>query len=722
MLQDFLLKFNAKYHRCKNDVQFEVNRILFEEDLGYEETLSSIAEAFKPFSRYQIFVQFHQLHDISATHDEKLNRVVAQANSLVPQQQHSQILLEKCASCTIRSKCHPSVYFAIYKQHSLCAIMEVSGNNLLKRMTPDANISHYFSGTASKISYRISDDLRKFQLGLSDQVLNNAREAVVITDLHGKIVRVNQSFTRITGYTEQEAIGNNPKMLSSGQQCKDFYRTLWQTLKTNEFWSGEFVNKTKDGTPYTQRGTISTIKDTQGNPIFYAALMEDITALKAKEASINRLNFYDPLTGLPNRAKLQADFNEFLQDDVTTRQLSVMLIDLDDFKHINEALGHNFGDDVLKAVADRLAKHVAQDGLLYRFSGDVFALVTEYHPDDTLLLIERILDLMKSHYFVHFKPISLSCSIGISVALNHDDSLDELASRADSALFAAKTNNRTSFVFASKTINQDVYESLALKTELAYALDHNELSLVFQPKMEIKRQQFVGGEALVRWNHPELGFVSPDRFIPLAERSGQIIQLDWWVLKAVVSQLTEWQRLKLPLVPIAVNLSMPTFTRNHFVDDVATLLAESGIRGDLLEFEITERVALGDIKKTQAVMTELRKLGISMSIDDFGTGYSSLSYLHTMPISTLKIDRAFISNIETTETKQGITTAIIAMAKALKIKTIAEGVETAEEQSYLATLGCDQVQGYLHSKPLPPKEFSAWLIPGIHYSRCAAMG
>lgn len=588
--------------------------------------------------------------------------------------------------------------------------MKIDGKNICRRVRTDKALKNYLQITASKISYRLSDYFRNSNLMIANLVLEETREAVVVTDPHGTIVRVNKAFSRITGYSQEDALGQNPRILQSGKQSAEFYKDLWRSLVEHGTWVGEFQNRTKQGKAYDQRGTITALKDNKDRTLFYVAVMEDVTELRKQQESLNKLSLFDSMTGLPNRQKLHSDYQKFLyRKDHRINEVAAVIIDLDDFKQINDALGHSFGDEVLKAVSERLIKTINNDGLLYRFGGDEFVLITEYQTEKTVAIVERVIHAINSHFYIQFKPISLNCSIGISISGRDVKSLEQLLSRADTAMYWAKRHNRGSFAFFSNKLHKSAIEYLQLKTELGNAINNKQLFLVYQPKCDIISSKIVGCEALVRWRHPTLINVGPDQFIPVAEKSGQIINIDYWVLEATLRQQSIWRTIGLNLVPISINLSLPTFVQNNFILEVQALLDKYNIDGSLIEFEITERVALGDIERTSTVMLALKQMGITISIDDFGTGYSSLSYLNTMPIKTIKIDKAFISNIPKERTKQGIVCAIIAMAKVLNITTIAEGVETMDELGYLTNIGCNQIQGYFLAKPMEPIDLENWL-------------
>lgn len=706
-----LLRFlNNNNHKNKANVQFELNRILFNQDFEIEGLFDKIIDAHKPLINEDIKVSFHTLESIADSEEHSLKQMMQVAAKRGYDDSFDMVIKPECKKCAIFRTCDSSAFFAIYNQKTLYALMKIDGKNICKRVMTDKALKSYLQITASKISYRLSDHFRNSNLIIANQVLEETREAVVITDPHGTIVKVNKAFSRITGYSKEDAIGQNPRILQSGKQSAKFYEDLWKNLVEHGTWAGEFQNRTKQGKVYDQRGTITALKDNKDRTQFYVAVMEDVTELRKQQESLNKLSLFDPMTGLPNRQKLQSDYEKFIyRKDARINEIAAIIIDLDDFKQINDALGHSFGDEVLKTVSERLVKTIGNDGLLYRFGGDEFVLISEYQTEETVAIVDRVIHAINSQFYIQFKPISLNCSIGISISGRYIKSLEQLLSRADTAMYWAKQHNRGSFAFSSNELHKSALECLQLKTELGNAINNEQLFLVYQPKRDIISSKIVGYEALVRWRHPTLGNVGPDKFIPVAEKSGQIIQIDYWVLEAALRQQSIWRTIGLKLLPISINLSLPTFIRNNFVHEVQALLDAYNIDGNLIEFEITERVALGDMKKTRTVMLALKQMGIIISMDDFGTGYSSLSYLNTMPITTLKIDKTFISNIPKERTKQGIVCAIIAMAKVLNIGTVAEGVETKDELEYLTNIGCDQIQGYFLAKPMEPMDLENWL-------------
>ena len=358
------------------------------------------------------------------------------------------------------------VYYAVYQSEQLYALMQVIGDDVNQRIAEE-QLERYFAGTVAKLSYRLTDYMRMTELMIADQFISLAKEAIVITDPHGFIVRINESFTRITGYTPQDVVNQTPRVLKSGVQDASFYQHLWHCLAEHGFWAGEFINKTKNGRIYNQRGSISTIRSKTGEVLYYAAIMEDVTELKHSEAILQRINFYDQLTGLPNRSKLNVDYAECLASmNVNKHSCAVLLLDLDDFKHVNDAMGHPFGDELLKAVAERLRNCVGERGRVYRFGSDEFVVVAQHNSNDTQHLVERLLEQMKISFSVRNNIILISCSVGIAISGQDGETIDQLLSRADSAVHLAKETGRSRFAFSSDELQKIAYNNVFLRGEL----------------------------------------------------------------------------------------------------------------------------------------------------------------------------------------------------------------------------------------------------------------
>jgi diguanylate cyclase (GGDEF)-like protein/PAS domain S-box-containing protein len=588
---------------------------------------------------------------------------------------------------------------------------------LVAELTVTANACGDFDDDARRVFQEMSDDLglalamheQETHLKQVAEVFQHSQESIIIANTKGTILNVNPAFTRITGYSRDEALGNNPRMLSSGRQGRGFYQKLFEQLLRDGFWSGQFWNKRKNGDCYLQRGTISAVFSENGKPEHYIAIMEDVSTYHEAEEKIEALANYDPLTGLPNRVLLEERFARAFAHARQTRSVwSLLFIDLDDFKQVNDALGHHYGDELLKAVCQRLVSHVRDGDTLCRFGGDEFILLMQGGAKEAGRLAQRLINEVSRVFDIEGAQLHIGASVGVAVLFLDGDTLGELIQAADTALYHAKSDGRGRVSFFAKSMQDKAQFRLALKPALQKAMAENELFLLFQPKVErLPDGQFraVGYEALVRWNHPETGMVSPGEFIPAAEDSGQIVEVDRWVLETAVRQVAQWMKEGHgSALPVAINVSAALFSRPEFVSDLQRLMERAGVPPRLIELEITEHAATVDIDNTLKTLRELRVRGFRLAIDDFGTGYSSLSYLREFPINHLKIDLSFVRDVHLDLKKQGLVKAIIAMAHSLDLSTIAEGVEAKEELEFLLENGCDVFQGYYFSKPVSATE------------------
>ncbi|WP_162180647.1 putative bifunctional diguanylate cyclase/phosphodiesterase [Shewanella mangrovi] len=619
-----------------------------------------------------------------------------------------------CRQCHHSCSYNQIFAYPIYKRGKLYAVLTVFDS---KNYMFDEAVQILFEKLVKNISFALNALEGRQQLKLINEVFEYGQESILITDTQGKIIKVNPSFSRITGYSPEEVIGQNPRILRSGRQNDSFYRTLWVNLLKQGHWSGEFWNKKKSGELYIQRGTISVVRDTHGQPEHFIAVMEDITAQWHATENARRLANFDTLTGLANRHSLKLQFVDVVEQvHQRGRQLAVLFIDLDDFKHVNDAMGHQFGDELLKAVGLRLQRLLTPNEWLFRFSGDEFLLLAQYDSVATVEQAERLNMAISSPFSIGQQTVNIGCSIGIAISGTDGATLDQLVGNADAAMYRAKSAGRSTYAFFSADMQTEALAKFTLKHELANAIDNDEFVLHYQPKVRIFDNVVVGAEALVRWHHPQRGNVSPGEFIPLAEESGQIVQIDRWVLHAVVSQIGEWRKQGYQVKPIALNMSLPMFQRPQFVDELQYLLQSYQVPASLVELEITERVAMGDLEYTVSTLRALKALGVSIAIDDFGTGYSSMSYLFDFPINTLKIDRAFVTDIDRDSKKQGIVNAVISLANTMELTTVAEGIESEAEKQFLLMLGCDFYQGFHFSRPIEAELFAERYFPSNGFS------
>ena len=662
-------------------------------------------------------------------------------------------------------------------------------------------------------------------LALQSVALEAAANAIVMTDSHGDIKWVNHAFTTMTGYSKEEVVGKNPRLLKSGKQSEACYADLWSTISAGKVWRGELVNRRKDGTTYPEEMTITPVTQGHGNnaetqfiaikqditerkqaekdlrlaqfslehasdsifcsnsqgrfvyvneaacralgysreellslsipdlnprfrkvgdwPAFWQelkrqgsitfegqnttkqgqffpaeitanylefdgqeysfAFVRDITDRKLAEGQIQLLAYSDALTGLPNRRLLQDRLTQALASAWRQKgRVALLFLDLDRFKNINDSLGHSVGDLFLQEVAERLKRFRREEDTVARVGGDEFLIVLTGLKDvtDAAVAAERLMDTIISEYTIQGHTLNITCSVGISLFPEHGTDADTLMKNADIAMYSAKQGGRNGFRFFTEDVNAQAVERLTLENSLQLALPRKELFLMYQPQMDMATGNIVGLEALLRWQHPELGLVPPDKFIRIAENCGLIVPIGEWVLRTACSQARKWQEDRLPPVRVAVNVSAVQFRRQGFCEQVRTVLRETGLAPQYLELELTETLLLADADVTLSVIQELKAIGLSLAIDDFGTGYSSFSYLKQFRVSRLKIDRSFIRDVAVNPDDAAITAAIISMAKTLRLKVIAEGVENEAQMSFLRAHQCEEVQGYYFSKPL----------------------
>jgi diguanylate cyclase (GGDEF)-like protein/PAS domain S-box-containing protein len=692
------------------------------------------------------------------------------------------------------------------------------------------------------------------QLNLQSAALKAADNAVFITDHEGTILWVNRSFTTLTGYSQEEALGKNVRLLKSGEQSESFYANLWSTISSGKVWKGEIVNRRKDGTTYPEEMTITPVTRDDGNPanryfivikqditerklaeemlqnnankyrvlfedsadanwlmdekgfldcnsaalkmfgysaaaemkhpsdisplnqadgtpsraasekkitaaflngkerfewlhqrkngkVFPAevcltaltlsgrrtllATVRDITDRKVAEERVQYLAYYDALTGLPNRTLLQDRLFKALAGARRQKdKVALLFLDLDGFKNINDSLGHSVGDLLLQEVAERLKIWGRERDTVARLGGDEFLimLTSVENSADIAVAAERLMKAMTAEFVVQGHSFSVSCSIGVSIFPEHGTDCETLIKNADAAMYGAKENGRNNFRFFSDEMNALAVERLTLESSLRLALAREELFLMYQPQMDVVTGTVTGLEALLRWQHPDLGLVPPDKFIRIAENSGLIVPIGEWVLRTACRQAQSWQDEGLPAVTVAVNVSAVQFRQQGFCELIRNVLHETGLAPQCLELELTESLLLANAEVMLSVVEQLKAIGITLAIDDFGTGYSSFSYLRQFQVSRLKIDRSFIRDVAVKPDDAAITTAIISMAKSLNLKVIAEGVEDEAQMSFLRTHHCDEIQGYYFSKPLAVKDVANKLRGTIVHTLAAHNG
>ncbi|MGE4337503.1 MAG: EAL domain-containing protein [Pigmentiphaga sp.] len=538
---------------------------------------------------------------------------------------------------------------------------------------------------------------------------------VMITDLESRLVYANPAFTRTSGYTVEEALGASPGLLHSGKTPRTTYEDLWRTLASGQSWRGEFINRRKDGSEYLEAVLISPVMDDAERITSYLAIKEDITAQRRDQERIRELSLFDSLTGLPNRDLLAERFEEMVQAAKRhNRSLAVLCVGLDQFKRINETFGQPAGDDVLIEIARRLVSVAGIEQLVARSSGDEFICVLSLASLKQIThWIERIQHEVRRPCQLADQSLVLTASIGVALYGDDGRALYELLQRATSALGQAKSLGPEHHHLFLAELQARSSRQLQLSNALHDAVRLGQLSLVYQPQYWLAERKLGGVEALVRWQHPEFGAVSPAEFIPLAEANGLIVPIGGWVLREAMSQARRWQDEGLQPLTMAVNLSPGQLQEGDLLATLDDALVQSGLDPRWLELELTESMAMNDPEGFLAIVERLHQRGVQLALDDFGTGYSSLSHLKRMWLHRLKIDKSFVDELPSDDSAVSIIQAVIGMAHNLGLRTIAEGVETAEQVEILRRLGCDEIQGYWYGRPLPPEALPAFLKGGI---------
>jgi len=547
---------------------------------------------------------------------------------------------------------------------------------------------------------------------LAAAVLDSTAEGVVVSDAELRIISVNRAFTAITGYTEAEVLGRTPGIVKSERQGEEFYQAMWAALNGAGVWNGEVWNRRKNGEIYPEWLTINVLRDKDGRVSNYVGVFSDISALKHSQAELERLAHFDPLTHLPNRVLFHDRLQHALERaDRYEHLVAVVLLDLDGFKTVNDSLGHPVGDRLLQQVAERLKTCVRVEDTVSRLGGDEFAIILANlgQGTDALEVIRKVLAVVQEPFDLDGASAMVTTSIGIAVYPADGGEPDELLRNADSAMYDAKEAGRNSYRFYQMEMTQRAQEKLNLERSLRRALENGEFEIWYQPQVNLHSGRLLGAEALIRWRDPENGLVSPDAFIPVAERTGLIIPIGAWVVEEVCAQVVRWREQGWFDGRVAINVSAPQIDRSDFIATLQAAMARHGTPPEALEIEVTESFIMASADHASAVLNAVQDLGITTAVDDFGTGYSSFAYLKSLPIDNLKIDRVFVNGLPSDGNDVAICRAIIAMAHSLGFRTIAEGVETVEQWEFLRQEGCDEGQGYLLSRPLPAAAFEAWL-------------
>ncbi|MCX7148782.1 MAG: EAL domain-containing protein [Rhodocyclales bacterium] len=558
---------------------------------------------------------------------------------------------------------------------------------------------------------------REEQIQVAASVFEGTSEAILISSADNVIVSVNRAFCKMTGYAENELVGQNPRLLQSGRHGLAFYKEMWSSLQNAGQWQGEIWNRRKNGEIYPERITISVLYDEAGKVLRHIAIAADITSRKKAEDEINSLAFYDPLTDLPNRRLLLNRLKQAMASSARSKNHGALLfIDLDNFKTLNDTLGHDIGDLLLQQVAERLSTCVREGDTVARLGGDEFVLMLEDLSTNALeaatqaeTVGEKILATLNQPYQLAAYVHHSTPSIGIALFTNHQETIDELMKRADLAMYQAKAAGRNNLRFFDPEMQAVIMTRVALESDLREGVLKGQFILHYQAQVA-GEGRITGVEVLLRWEHPSRGLVSPLEFITLTEDTGLILKLGQWVLKTACVQLATWAaRSEMAHLSIAVNVSARQFHHRDFVNQVLEILDQTGANPQLLKLELTESLLVHDIEDIIAKMTVLKAKGVSFSLDDFGTGYSSLSYLKRLPLDQLKIDQSFVRDILTDPNDAAIAKMVVSLAESMGLTVIAEGVETEAQRDFLERQGCHVYQGYLFSHPLPLNEFEAFV-------------
>jgi diguanylate cyclase (GGDEF)-like protein/PAS domain S-box-containing protein len=545
------------------------------------------------------------------------------------------------------------------------------------------------------------------KLRLAERAFQNTAEGITVTDVNGNIVTTNPAFEAITGYTHEEVAGENPRILKSGHHEASFYIEMWDTLLKTGHWRGEVWNRRKNGDVYPQWLTISAVKDSNGEITHYVGVFSDISQLKEAQDQINFLAHHDALTHLPNRALFRERFDHALMHARhENNPIALLYLDLDRFKTVNDTLGHPVGDQVLLEACKRMKHTIRASDTLARLGGDEFVLLLEEETDaqHAAVVANKLIELFSKPMLIGEHELVVTASIGITLYPNDGDDPDMLIRHADRAMYEAKQEGRNTYRFFTQALTEGALERLMMENDLRHAISRNELTLHYQPIVNLATKQLQGIEALVRWLHPEKGLIPPGLFIELAEEIGIIGDIGQWVLRGACTQLASWDREGFMVPRISVNLSVQQIDREGLIALVSQELKNSGLSPQRLELEVTESMLIRNPELSRTVLTELRTIGVKFAIDDFGTGYSSLAYLKLLPLDRLKIDRSFVRDIGQDANDEAIVRAIIAMSKSLGLESVAEGVENPHQAQFLQQAGSDLAQGFLYSRPLPAEE------------------
>lgn len=602
----------------------------------------------------------------------------------------------------------------LLKQHDTTCIAIVPlfvenawwGNIVIERCYDTDKTSSQELGSLMAIGRSLSVAIQREHAGrnlnLAKIAFDSASEGIMIIDTNGCIIGINKGFSDITGYSEEEILGATPIVFQQGSHA------LWKSLSSEGKWCGEVINHRKSGEQYHEWLTITVVKNHEHQITNYVGVFADITEVKQSQNKLYELVNHDPLTGLPNRRLI----NELLEHAIKRaeredRKIAILFIDLDRFKAINDSLGHPVGDKLLFEVSRRIKQSIRESDVVGRLGGDEFIVMMDNLRDveDAASKAKNILHALQSEFLIDNKELFISASIGISMFPSDGKDVDSIIKAADIAMYQVKNMGKNNYCHYTKKHSADVLERFNLENQLRRALDRQQFEVYYQPQISLQTGKIIGAEALVRWNHPEYGVVSPAKFIPLAEETGIILQIGEWVLTQAALRAKEWVQPNNSLKRIAVNVSGIQIMQSNFADTVYGVLIETDCTPSMLELEITESTVMQNTEHVISTFDRIKSLGVRLAIDDFGTGYSSLSNLKRLPLDKLKIDRSFVRDLPDDLDDAAIASAIYAMANSLGFSVIAEGVETLEQEQFLKQMGCVEAQGYLYSKPVTAEEF-----------------
>jgi len=572
----------------------------------------------------------------------------------------------------------------------------------------DENVCTHFVCFHTDVTQRLNTEA---ELRLSEKVFESSGQAIMVTNPEREVIRINDSFQRISGYSKEDVILQPAKMIYSPNEKKNKHEEIEHELKKYNLWQGESIYQRKDGTEYPVLETISAVRDTSDKLTHYIYTFVDSSKQKEAEASIRQLAYYDPLTHLSNRALFLERFAGSIKRAKRQRKKAFLLfLDLDNFKQVNDSFGHPTGDQLLCEAANRLTSILRSEDIVSRLGGDEFVIVPEEIEDSSSInfILEKILETFHKPFKLETHQVTATVSIGVSCYPIDGEDTTTLIRNADTALYKAKAEGRNNYQFYSHDLTVSAKKRLILESKLRCAIDKQELSLVFQPKLRFSDLHPVGVEALVRWNDPEFGGVLPGTFIPIAEETGLIDKIGHWVLtescRVFVQLLSDGMKLSY----IAVNVS-PKQLDGDFVSDLRAVLHDTGIKANQLQLEVTETAFMQNSERNINSLKKLQEMGVKLALDDFGTGYSSLNYLRTMPLDVLKIDRSFVKDLPSNSEAIAIAKVIVSLAKTLGMSVVAEGVETNKQSEFLKSIECDMVQGFLYSRPLTKEKLVKWL-------------